>query len=72
MAKEADDPSFDKSEWDVEAWKYRLQELGDDEEPEEVLAIEASGSGSKDPLDTAEAGGSGEGGEMKVDEAAKA
>ncbi|MFS8033615.1 hypothetical protein Hanom_Chr17g01571661 [Helianthus anomalus] len=57
---------------DVEAWKQRLQELGDDEEPEEVLAIEAGGNDSKDPEDAAAAGGSGEGGEVKVDDAAKA
>ncbi|KAJ0814446.1 hypothetical protein HanPSC8_Chr17g0785811 [Helianthus annuus] len=72
MAKEAADPSFDRSEWDVEAWKQRLQELGDDEEPKEVLPIEAGGSGNKDPEDAAAAGGSSEGGEVKVDDAAKA
>ncbi|MFS7929694.1 hypothetical protein Hanom_Chr04g00335561 [Helianthus anomalus] len=71
MAKEAADPSFDRSAWNVEAWKQRLQELGDDEEPEEVLTIKAGGSGSKDPLDAIEAGGSGEGGEAKADETAK-
>ncbi|KAM0008578.1 hypothetical protein Hdeb2414_s0110g00797921 [Helianthus debilis subsp. tardiflorus] len=49
MAKEDDDPSFDRSEWDVEAWPKRLTEFGDDEEPEEVLALEAGGSGDKDP-----------------------
>ncbi|KAJ0788584.1 hypothetical protein HanPI659440_Chr05g0193411 [Helianthus annuus] len=72
MAKEAVDPSFDRSEWDVEAWKQRLQELGDDEDAEEVLTLEAGGSGGKDPVDAAEAGSSGEGGEAKVDDAAKA
>ncbi|KAJ0485895.1 hypothetical protein HanLR1_Chr14g0535951 [Helianthus annuus] len=74
MAKEVADPSFDRSAWDVEAYKQRLKELGDDEEPEEVLAIKAGGSGSKDPEDAAAAGagGSGEGGEAKADEAVKA
>ncbi|KAJ0728142.1 hypothetical protein HanLR1_Chr07g0238221 [Helianthus annuus] len=51
MAKEAADPSFDRAEWDVAAWKQRLQELGDDEDAEEVLTIEAGGSGGKDPVD---------------------
>ncbi|MFS7978128.1 hypothetical protein Hanom_Chr10g00911991 [Helianthus anomalus] len=71
MAKEAADPSFDRSEWDVEAQTKRLAELGDDEEPEEVLALEAGGSGAKDPEDTEAAGGSGKGGEEKVNEAVK-
>ncbi|MFS7947184.1 hypothetical protein Hanom_Chr06g00545121 [Helianthus anomalus] len=70
MAKEGADPSFDRSEWDLEAWVKRLAQLGDDEEPEEVLALEASGSEAKDPEDAA-VGGSGKGGEEKVDEAAK-
>ncbi|MFS7967243.1 hypothetical protein Hanom_Chr09g00783521 [Helianthus anomalus] len=48
MAKEASDPSFDRSEWDLEGWTKRLVELGDDEEPEEVLALEADGSGAHD------------------------
>ncbi|MFS8007337.1 hypothetical protein Hanom_Chr14g01259841 [Helianthus anomalus] len=59
-----------RSEWDVEAWAKRLAELGDDEEPEEVRALEFVGSGDKDPKDAA-TGGSGKGGEEKVDEAAK-
>ncbi|MFS7964144.1 hypothetical protein Hanom_Chr08g00746761 [Helianthus anomalus] len=33
MAKETADPSFDRSEWDLEAWKQRLVELGDEDEP---------------------------------------
>ncbi|KAF5811474.1 hypothetical protein HanRHA438_Chr04g0191481 [Helianthus annuus] len=71
MAKEAADPSFDRSEWDLEAWAKRLAELGDDEEPKEVLALEAGGSGDKDPEEAA-AGGSGEGGDEKVEDAANA
>ncbi|MFS7953581.1 hypothetical protein Hanom_Chr07g00620441 [Helianthus anomalus] len=70
MAKEVADPSFDMFEWDLEGWTKRLAELGDDEEPEEVLALEAGGSGVKDPEDAA-AGGSGQGGDEKVDDAAK-
>ncbi|MFS7935803.1 hypothetical protein Hanom_Chr05g00407841 [Helianthus anomalus] len=70
MAKEAVHPSFDKSEWYLEAWAKRLAELGDDEEPEGVLALEAGGSEVKDPED-AVAGGSGKGGDEKEDEAAK-
>ncbi|KAJ0752398.1 hypothetical protein HanPI659440_Chr09g0323901 [Helianthus annuus] len=45
MAQEAQDPDFDRSNWDVEGWKARLAELDDEEEAEEVLAIEAGGSG---------------------------
>ncbi|KAJ0820207.1 hypothetical protein HanPSC8_Chr16g0705161 [Helianthus annuus] len=41
MAQEAEDPDFDRSTWDKEGWKAKLAELED----EEVLAIEASGSG---------------------------
>ncbi|MFS7954643.1 hypothetical protein Hanom_Chr07g00632921 [Helianthus anomalus] len=70
MAKEAADPSFDRSEWDLEAWKQRLVELGDEDEPAEVLALEGGGSGVKDRVEEA-AGASGKGGEEKVDEAAK-
>ncbi|MFS7909929.1 hypothetical protein Hanom_Chr02g00100371 [Helianthus anomalus] len=68
MANEDADPAFDRSEWDLEGWTKRLAELGDDEEPEEVLALEAGSSGVKDPEDAA-AGGSGKGGEKKVEEA---
>ncbi|MFS7954281.1 hypothetical protein Hanom_Chr07g00628461 [Helianthus anomalus] len=70
MAKEGADPSFDRSEWDLEAWKQRLVELGDEYEPEEVLALEGGGSEVKDHAKEA-TGGSGKGGEEKVDEAAK-
>ncbi|MFS7947188.1 hypothetical protein Hanom_Chr06g00545221 [Helianthus anomalus] len=70
MAKEAADPSFDRSEWDLEGSTMRPAELGDDEELEEVLALEAGGSEAHDPED-AVAGGSGQGGDEKVDEAAK-
>ena len=45
MAQEAQDPNFDKSSWDVEGWKARLADLEDDEEAEEILTIEAGGSG---------------------------
>ncbi|MFS7913896.1 hypothetical protein Hanom_Chr02g00147131 [Helianthus anomalus] len=69
MAKEAEDPAFDRSDWEVEDWKQRLEELGDEDEPEEVLALE-SGGGAKDPEAEA-AGGSGKGGEEEVQDAAK-
>ncbi|KAM0040812.1 hypothetical protein Hdeb2414_s0012g00398531 [Helianthus debilis subsp. tardiflorus] len=45
MALEAQDPDFDRSTWDVEGWKARLAELDDGEEAEEILTIEAGGSG---------------------------
>ncbi|MFS7906036.1 hypothetical protein Hanom_Chr01g00054651 [Helianthus anomalus] len=70
MAKEAADPSFDTAEWDLEAWKNRLVELGDEDEPEEVLALEGGGSEVKDSTEEA-AGGSGKGGDEKVEDAAK-
>ncbi|KAJ0765331.1 hypothetical protein HanPI659440_Chr08g0302211 [Helianthus annuus] len=35
MAKEAEDPSFDRSAWDKEAWKQKLTELDDEEKAEE-------------------------------------
>ncbi|KAJ0764874.1 hypothetical protein HanPI659440_Chr08g0297061 [Helianthus annuus] len=68
MARETADPSYNRVEWDTTAWRQMLHELGDDEEPEEVLTAEAGGSGSKDPEDAAASGGSGE---AKVDEVAK-
>ncbi|MFS8024865.1 hypothetical protein Hanom_Chr16g01468321 [Helianthus anomalus] len=70
IAKEAADPSFDKVEWDLEAWKQRLVELGDEDEPEEVPALKGGGSEVKDPAEEA-AGGSGKGGDEKVEDAAK-
>ncbi|MFS7954702.1 hypothetical protein Hanom_Chr07g00633641 [Helianthus anomalus] len=70
MAKEAADPAFDMSIWDVEAWKQRLVELGNEDEPEEVLALEGGGSEAKDPKDVV-AEGSGQGDEKKVEDAAK-
>ncbi|MFS7934865.1 hypothetical protein Hanom_Chr05g00396671 [Helianthus anomalus] len=70
MAKKAADPAFDRSSWDVEAWKQRLVELGDEDEPEEVLALEGGGNEVKDPED-AVAGGSSQGGAKKVEDALK-
>ncbi|KAM0048723.1 hypothetical protein Hdeb2414_s0008g00277731 [Helianthus debilis subsp. tardiflorus] len=45
MAQEAQDPDFDRSNWDVDGWKARLAELDEEEEAEEILTIEAGGSG---------------------------
>ncbi|KAJ0791587.1 hypothetical protein HanOQP8_Chr01g0007361 [Helianthus annuus] len=70
MAKEAEDPSLDRSAWDLEAWKQRLVELGYEDESEEVPALEGGGSEVKDPTKEV-AGGSGKGGEENVDDAAK-
>ncbi|MFS7929574.1 hypothetical protein Hanom_Chr04g00334101 [Helianthus anomalus] len=61
MAQEAQDPEFDKSNWDIEGWKARLAELDDKEEAGEVLTIEASGSGKDQAGGDAGAGGAGEG-----------
>jgi len=56
MAQEAQDPAFDRSNWDVEGWKARLAELEDVDEADEVLAIEASGSGKGHAKDTGAGG----------------
>ncbi|MFS7905045.1 hypothetical protein Hanom_Chr01g00043141 [Helianthus anomalus] len=60
MAKEAEDHAFDKAEWDQEGWKQRLAELDDEEEIEEVLALEADSSGLKDPEVAASGDGKGD------------
>ncbi|KAM0050397.1 hypothetical protein Hdeb2414_s0008g00297111 [Helianthus debilis subsp. tardiflorus] len=57
MAMEAQDPAFDKSTWDVEGWKARLAELEDDEEAEEILMLEAGGSGKDQGGEASGAGG---------------
>ncbi|KAJ0831458.1 hypothetical protein HanPSC8_Chr15g0667281 [Helianthus annuus] len=57
MAMEAQDPAFDKSTWDVEGWKARLAELEDDEEAEEILTLEAGGSGKDQGGEASRAGG---------------
>ncbi|KAM0050026.1 hypothetical protein Hdeb2414_s0008g00292781 [Helianthus debilis subsp. tardiflorus] len=57
MAKEAEDPSFDRSAWDQEAWKLKLAELDDEEEAEEVLANEAGSSELKDAVEETVGGG---------------
>ncbi|KAJ0845387.1 hypothetical protein HanRHA438_Chr15g0713071 [Helianthus annuus] len=57
MAQEAQDPAFDRSSWDMEGWKARLAELEDDEEEaDEVLEIEAGGSGKDQAKDTGAGG----------------
>ncbi|KAJ0558122.1 hypothetical protein HanIR_Chr07g0332841 [Helianthus annuus] len=40
MAAEAQDPSFDRSTWDVEGWKARLAELEDDDDAEDIPMLE--------------------------------
>ncbi|KAJ0496481.1 hypothetical protein HanLR1_Chr13g0470721 [Helianthus annuus] len=62
MAAEAQDPSFDKSTWDVEGWKARLAELEDDEEAEEIPMLEGGDAGK----DQGEASGAGGDGAAKV------
>ncbi|KAJ0548411.1 hypothetical protein HanIR_Chr08g0383461 [Helianthus annuus] len=57
MALEAQDPDFDRSTWDVEGWKARLAELDDEEEAEEILTIEAGGSGKDQGGEASGAGG---------------
>ncbi|KAF5796194.1 hypothetical protein HanXRQr2_Chr08g0348571 [Helianthus annuus] len=44
MATEAQDPSFDKSTWDVEGWKARLAELEDEDEAEDIPMLEGGGA----------------------------
>ncbi|KAJ0509711.1 hypothetical protein HanIR_Chr11g0532271 [Helianthus annuus] len=59
MAEEAQDPTFDKSSWDVEGWKARLADLEDEDEAEEIPMLEG-GDAKKD-----------QGGDAGGDEAAK-
>ncbi|KAF5821589.1 hypothetical protein HanXRQr2_Chr01g0015781 [Helianthus annuus] len=59
MAEEAQDPTFDKSSWDVEGWKARLADLEDEDEAEEIPMLEGGGA-EKD-----------QGGDAGGDEAAK-
>ncbi|KAJ0766173.1 hypothetical protein HanPI659440_Chr08g0312451 [Helianthus annuus] len=47
MAEEAQDPTFDKSSWDVEGWKARLADLEDEDEAEEIPMLEG-GDADKD------------------------
>ncbi|KAJ0898586.1 hypothetical protein HanRHA438_Chr08g0358511 [Helianthus annuus] len=63
MALEAQDPDFVRSTWDVEDWKARLAEQDDEEEAEEILTIEAGGSGKDHG---GEASGAGDGDAAKV------
>ncbi|KAJ0467769.1 hypothetical protein HanIR_Chr14g0688961 [Helianthus annuus] len=56
MALDTQDPDFDWSNWDVEGWKARLAELDDEEEAEEILTIEAGGSGKDQVKDTGAGG----------------
>ncbi|MFS8008283.1 hypothetical protein Hanom_Chr14g01270851 [Helianthus anomalus] len=64
MAREAEDPTFDRSAWDQEAWRQRLAKLDDEDNAEETTTDGAGSSGVKDQE---VAGGDGE----KVVEAAK-
>ncbi|KAM0005507.1 hypothetical protein Hdeb2414_s0210g00833261 [Helianthus debilis subsp. tardiflorus] len=59
MATEAQDPSFDKSTWDVDGWKARLAELEDDEEAEEIPMLEGGGAGKDHGGEASGAGGDG-------------
>ncbi|KAJ0435709.1 hypothetical protein HanIR_Chr17g0896311 [Helianthus annuus] len=56
MATEAQDPSFDRSTWDVEGWKARLAELEDDDDAEDIPMLEG---GDADKDQGGEAGGDG-------------
>ena len=56
MATEAQDPSFDKSTWDVEGWKARLAELEDEDEAEDIPMLEGGDAGKDQGED---AGGDG-------------
>ncbi|MFS7978255.1 hypothetical protein Hanom_Chr10g00913391 [Helianthus anomalus] len=59
MAEEAQDPTFDKSSWDVEGWKARLADLDDEDDAEDIPMLEG-GDADKD-----------QGGEADGDGAAK-
>ncbi|KAJ0450108.1 hypothetical protein HanHA300_Chr15g0552731 [Helianthus annuus] len=62
MATEAQDPSFDKSTWDIEGWKARLAELEDDDDVEDIPMLEGGDAGK----DQGEASGAGGDGAAKV------
>ncbi|KAJ0736284.1 hypothetical protein HanPI659440_Chr11g0441751 [Helianthus annuus] len=47
MAEEAQDPTFDRSSWDVEGWKTRLADLDDEEDAEDIPRLEG-GDADKD------------------------
>ncbi|MFS7906315.1 hypothetical protein Hanom_Chr01g00057831 [Helianthus anomalus] len=53
MTKEAEDPTFDKVEWDQEAWKQRLAELDDEDEAKEAATNGVGSSGVKDHAEEA-------------------
>ena len=66
MVQQAMNPSFDRSEWDVDGWKERLKELGGHETPDKELlpTPEEGPSGAKGGAEDAEAKGeAGEGAE---------
>ena len=56
MATEAQDPSFDKSTWDIEGWNARLAELEDDDDAEDIPMLEGGDAGKDQG---GEAGGDG-------------
>ncbi|KAJ0808758.1 hypothetical protein HanPI659440_Chr01g0006871 [Helianthus annuus] len=56
MAEEAQDPTFDKSSWDVEGWKARLADLEDEDEAEDIPMLKG---GDADQDQGGEAGGDG-------------
>ncbi|KAJ0486946.1 hypothetical protein HanHA89_Chr14g0585141 [Helianthus annuus] len=56
MVEEAQDPTFDKSSWDVEGWKARLADLDDEEDAEDIPRLEG---GDADKDQGGEAGGDG-------------
>ena len=57
MATEAQDPSFDKSTWDVEGWKARLAELEDDDDAEDIPMLEGGDAGKDQGGEASGAGG---------------
>jgi hypothetical protein len=59
MAKEAGDPGFDRTAWDMAKWEQALADLGEDDDGEEPAAEKADEVGTS----KGKAGEGGEGGE---------
>ena len=71
IVKEAQDPDFDRSSWDVEHWEQILKDMGDDDEDDNATAekLVEMGKGKAKLVDEEELVGEGHGvdGKAEVD-----